>query len=160
MVTENQFLKNFESIAMGSSKYITLDSLVIGTAYEVVNFRLKESTYGRCLVADLADGFWLVLPKRIGNAVETPEQVEQLNSKKYWMVFKGRNAQYRNMAIIEFKTYEQVILDQITSQIVLPPPLMADVNETESNMNMNVKLEEIKVEQVKPVKVKVSKISK
>lgn len=56
MSTENKFLKYFEDISMGVSKYITLDALQIGFLYEIIQFRLHESTYGRCLIVDLADG--------------------------------------------------------------------------------------------------------
>lgn len=112
MENEVKFLQLFENVSKGTSKYITLDSLQVAVPYEVVNFRLYDSPYGRCLIADLAGGFWLVLPRRIGDTVKTEEQVKILNSKKYWMIFKGRHQQYRKMAIIEFKTLEQFMEDQ------------------------------------------------
>lgn len=110
---DNKFLQLFEDISKGVSKYITLDALQIGTPYEVIQFRLHDSAYGRCLIVDLVDGFWLVLPKRIGDMVKTNEQLSLLNSKKYKMTFKGRHEQYRKMAIIEFTNGEQMLKDQV-----------------------------------------------
>lgn len=112
MTVEDKFVQLFEDVSKGVSKYITLDVLQIGIPYEVVNFRLYDSTYGRCLIVDLADGCWLILPKRIGDTMKTEEQTKILNSKKYWMVFKGRHEQYRKMAVIEFKTMEQFLQEQ------------------------------------------------
>lgn len=120
MTDQEKFLQQFEDVSKGISKYITLDSLQIGTPYEIVRFRLHDSVYGRCLIVDLAVGFWLVLPKRIGDLVGNEEQVGILNSQHFWMIFKGRHEHYRKMAIIEFKTMEQFMEEQVDLDIDLP----------------------------------------
>lgn len=120
MDAQEQFLQQFNDVSKGVSKYITLDVLQIGIPYEITRFRLHDSMYGRCLIVDLAAGFWLVLPKRIGDLVSTEEQVNLLNSKKYWLVFKGRHEQYRKMAVIEFKTMEQYLMEQVEATEDMP----------------------------------------
>ena len=107
--SEEKFLKEFNDASKGISKYISIDSLVVGVPYEILRFRLHESIYGQCLIADLTIGSWLVLPKRIGKLVTSEEQVQLLNSKGYWLVFNGRNEAYQKMAIIEFKTFEEIL---------------------------------------------------
>ena len=120
MEQQQQFLQEFYDVSSGVSKYITLDLLEIGVPYEISQFRFYDKTFGHSLVVDLAVGFWLFLPKRIGNLATTEEQLKWLNSQNYWMIFKGRNEKYRNMALIEFKTLEQFLLDQATAAIELP----------------------------------------
>ena len=94
MEQQQKCLQEFSDVGKGVSKYITLDVLQLGVPYEIVRFRLHESAYGRCLVVDLAIGFWLVLPKRIGDLVSTDERLEWLNSQHFWLVFKGRHEKY------------------------------------------------------------------
>ena len=113
MDQQQQFLQEFSDVSKGVSKYITLDVLQLGIPYEIARFRLHESAYGRCLVVDLAVGFWLVLPKRIGDLVSTEERLGWLNLQHFWLIFKGRHEKYRKMAIVEFKTTEQFMLEQI-----------------------------------------------
>ena len=102
------FIQQFENVSKGATKYITLDSLQVGLPYQVLGFRLLDGQYGRCLIADLPDGFGVILVKRIADVVKSEEHLNQLNSKKYLMIFKGRHHEYRKMAIIEFKTMEQL----------------------------------------------------
>lgn len=128
MNSQEQFLQKFDDASKGVSKYITLDVLEIGIPYEISRFRLLDSVYGRCLIVDLAVGFWLVLPKRIGDLVTTEEQVQLLNSQHYWMIFKGRHEQYRKMAIIEFKTMEQLMTE--TADLISDMPLVNFALET------------------------------
>ena len=120
MDQQQQFLQQFYDVSKGVSKYITLDVLQLGVPYEITRFRFHESSYGRCLVVDLANGFWLVLPKRIGDLASTEERLEWLNTQRFCMIFKGRQEKYRKMAIIEFKTMEQFLLDQATAAIDIP----------------------------------------
>ena len=117
---QQQFLQQFADAGNGVSKYISLDALQLGIPYEITQFRILESTYGRCLAVDLAVGFWLVLPKRIGDLVTTDEKLNWLNSQNYWLIFKGRHEKYRKMAMIEFKTMDQFLMEQATAALDLP----------------------------------------
>lgn len=158
MNTQEQFLQQFDDVSKGVSKYITLDTLQVGIPYEVKRFRLHDSVFGRCLVADLAVGFWLVLPKRIGDLVDTEEKLQWLNSKNYWMVFKGRNERLRNMPIIEFKTMEQYLLEQAEEAMVDMPLLQFTVDESGTLLNdIGTQTVDIQVEaEQKPIKGEVN----
>lgn len=113
------FLEEFQNVSKGVSKYIKLDVLQVGVPYQVKQFRTQDSPYGKCLIADLVTGFWLFLPKRIANLVNTDEQLELINGKGYWLIFNGRDEQYRNMALVEFKTMEQIAVDNINSEMIV-----------------------------------------
>ena len=125
MEDKAKFIQLFEDISKGLSKYTTLDSLQVDVPYEVVGFRPHESPYGRCIIAVLVDGFWLVLPKRIGDTVKTEEHLNIINSQKYWMIFKGRHPQYRRMALLEFKTMDKFLPQQLPQ----PPTIDFVINE-------------------------------
>ena len=120
MEQQQNFLQEFSDVGKGVSKYITLDVLQLGDPYEIARFRLHESAYGRCLVVDLAIGFWFVLPKRIGDLVSTGERLECLNSQHFWLIFKGRHEKYRKMALVEFKTVEQFMMEQVPTAPDMP----------------------------------------
>lgn len=102
MNTSQQFFQYFGDVSKGVSKYINLESLLVGLPYEVKRFRFFDGKFGRCLVVDLLDGFGVILPKRISDTVKTQQELDWLNSKQYSMTFCGRNTALKNMAIIEF----------------------------------------------------------
>lgn len=120
MADQDKFLQQFDAVSKGASKYINLTTLEIGVPYEITKFRFHESIYGRCLVVDLAIGCWLVLPKRIGDVVTTEQQLELLNAQNYWMIYRGQHSNYTRMAIIEFKTLQQFVDEQIEATIDMP----------------------------------------
>lgn len=120
MADQENFLQQFDAVSKGVSKYINLTSLEIGVPYEITKFRFHESIYGRCLVVDLAIGCWLVLPKRIGDLVTTEQQLEFLNTQNYWMTYRGQHLNYTRMAIIEFKTLQQFVDEQVEATIDMP----------------------------------------
>ena len=151
----DHFYQQFENVSKGATKYITLDSLQIGLPYQVINFRLHEGQYGRCLIADLPNGYWVVLPKRIADVVKSEEHLTQLNSKNYWMIFKGRQTEYRKMAIIEFKTMEQMEQEQALENFGIPLvnyTVVSNATQTDTSLEMSEPTNEGKKNNIAKVK--------
>lgn len=77
------------------------DDLQEGT-YIIKSFQLKETTFGLRVVVQI-DNFYLALPPRFSDKINSEDQILELNSKKWTMVYGGKDAKEFNKLIIDFK---------------------------------------------------------
>ena len=119
---QQKFLQQFLDVANGVSQYITVDALEKNVPFSVAEFRFHQSTYGRCIVVELEIGLWFILPKRMGDMINSDERLKWINSQSYSLMFKGRDKERRNMAIIEFiprnSIEEEETLDGLDSTLM------------------------------------------
>lgn len=76
------------------------DNLSIGE-YFVKSFKLKETQFGLRVYVEI-DDFYLVLPARFSDKINSTEQLEELNENKFKMVYKGKNKDEFNKLMIDF----------------------------------------------------------
>lgn len=67
----------------------------------VKSFKLKNTPYGLRLHVQV-DNFYLSLPPRFSDKINSDEQLAELNSNKLKMIYGGKNAEEFNMLIIDF----------------------------------------------------------
>lgn len=96
--------------------------------YLVKSFKLKETPFGLRLYAQI-DDFYLILPPRYTDKINSGEQVQELNEKKMKMVYNGKNKDEFNKLMIDFKLLEtsssdgniSAESDEEEMQVVKPP---------------------------------------
>lgn len=69
--------------------------------YIVKSFKLKDTPYGLRVHVEI-DNFYLSLPPRFSDKINSVEQIAQLNAKKFKMIYGGKNAEEFNRLIIDF----------------------------------------------------------
>lgn len=89
------------SATKSNARMKRFDDLQVGT-YIVKSFQLKETTFGLRVVVEI-DNFYLTLPPRFSDKMNSEEQILELNAKKWTMVYGGKNASEFNKLIIDFK---------------------------------------------------------
>lgn len=77
------------------------DELAIGE-YLVKSFKLKETTFGLRLHV-LFEDFFIILPERYADKINSEEQITELNNLKWKMVYNGKNKQQGNRLMLDFE---------------------------------------------------------
>lgn len=83
------------------SKLKKFDNLAPGE-YLVKTFSLKKTVFGLRLCAEI-DDFYLNLPPRYTDKVNSDEQLDDINSKQWKMVYSGKNRDQGNKLMIDFE---------------------------------------------------------
>lgn len=83
-----------------AGKIKKFDDLSIGE-YFVKSFKLKETQFGLRVYVEI-DDFYLVLPARFSDKVNSVEQLEEINENKFKMIYKGKNKDEYNKLMIDF----------------------------------------------------------
>lgn len=81
------------------------DNLKVGE-YFVKSFSLKENQYGLQVYVEI-DDFFIILPKRFSDKINSHEQIEELNSKKFKVVYHGKNAKEGNRVMLDFTPLDE-----------------------------------------------------
>lgn len=76
------------------------DNLKIGE-YVVKSFKLKDTTFGLRVFVEI-DDFYLSLPPRFSDKINSSEQIVELNGKKFKMIYGGKDLEEFNKLIIDF----------------------------------------------------------
>lgn len=76
------------------------DDLKIGE-YLVKTFKLKEFPFGLRLLVEI-DNFYLILPPRFSDKINSEQQLAEINAKKFKMVYGGKDPGEFNKLIIDF----------------------------------------------------------
>lgn len=93
------------------SKTVKFDNLKVGE-YFVKSFSLKENQYGLQVYVEIAD-FFIILPKRFSDKINSSEQIDELNLKKFKMTYHGKNVKEGNRVMLDFKPLgERELLDE------------------------------------------------
>lgn len=87
--------------------------LPIGS-YAVRRFLLKETPYGLRLHAEIED-FYLALPKRFSDQINTQEQVEEINRERWQLVYGGRDTTDCRKLKIDFN----VIIIEVQAPVIV-----------------------------------------
>lgn len=74
-------------------------------SYTVKKFVLKDTNFGLRLLV-LVDDFYLTLPQRFSDKISKAGQVEELNQRKFRLVYGGKDQQNFNMLKIDFNVVE------------------------------------------------------
>lgn len=82
-------------------RYKRFGDLDVGT-YIVKSFKIKNGDYGLRVLVEI-DNFYMTLPLRFSDKINSEEQVAELNAKKWKMVYGGKNANEFNRLILNFK---------------------------------------------------------
>lgn len=85
------FAKKIEKLGLNTSKFLKLTDLDVGVEVKVSAFQILTSQYGRQLAAVTEENSYIVLPKRMCEAVETEEQLGILTRTFAGLVFLGVN---------------------------------------------------------------------
>lgn len=93
------------SSAKKETKIKKFDSLENGE-YTVKSFKLKDTNFGLRVFAEI-DNFYLSLPPRFSDKINSEEQIAEINSKKWKMTYGGKDAAEFNKLIIDFKQMEK-----------------------------------------------------
>lgn len=88
------------SVAKKVSRIKRFDDLAVGT-YIVKSFKMKNTMYGLRVLVEI-DNFHLSLPPRFSDKINSEEQIEELNVKKWKMVYGGKDAEEFNKLILDF----------------------------------------------------------
>lgn len=94
------------STAKKEARVKKFDHLQIGE-YIVKSFKLKETTFGLRVFVEI-DDFYLCLPPRFSDKINSSEQIDELNGKKFKMVYGGKNVDEFNKLIIDFKPVREI----------------------------------------------------
>lgn len=92
--TSNQKTANHEAVKK-------FDNLVIGD-YLVKSFQLKDTKFGLRVFVEI-DDFYLILPARFSDKINSKEQLEELNDQKWKMEYRGKNKDEFGKLMIDFK---------------------------------------------------------
>lgn len=76
------------------------DDLAVGT-YTVDSFRLKDTKFGRRIFVNIED-FCVVLPPRFLERISTQNQIDELNSEQYKMIYAGKDKEKKNLLLLNF----------------------------------------------------------
>lgn len=118
-------LLNLNSSNSVGGKVKKFDNLAPGE-YLVKSFKLKETNFGLKLYVQIND-YYLVLPQRYADKINSDEQLKEINEKKYKMVYKGKNKDEFNKLMIDFvalKSDENIASDSDSDEddVSMPPP--------------------------------------
>lgn len=69
--------------------------------YVVKLFKLKETPFGLRVLVQI-NNFYLSLPPRFSDKINSVDQIAELNTKKFKMVYGGKNAEEFNKLILDF----------------------------------------------------------
>lgn len=84
----------------GEGKIKKFDNLSTGE-YMVKSFKLKETQFGLRVYVEV-DDFYLVLPARFFDKINSVQQLDELNENKFKMVYNGKNKDEFNKLMIDF----------------------------------------------------------
>lgn len=87
--------------ACNSSTFKNFDQIIPGE-YPVTDFSFVETRFGRKLKVNTAE-FFCYLPARFLEFINTDEHIEELNKVTQVMVFKGKDAQWKNRLILDLQ---------------------------------------------------------
>lgn len=87
------------------SRVKKFDSLEIGE-YIVKSFKLKETNFGLRVYVEI-DNFYLSLPPRFSDKINSAEQIDEINEKKFKMIYGGKNPEEFNKLIIDFAVVQE-----------------------------------------------------
>lgn len=99
-------LINLNTSNKSGEKIKKFDDLTQGT-YLVKSFKLKDTTFGLRLYVQI-DDFYLVLPPRYTDKINSDEQLQELNGGKFKMIYHGKNKDEYNKLMIDFKPLKEV----------------------------------------------------
>lgn len=88
------------SVAKITPKIKRFDDLENGE-YVVKSFKLKETPFGLRVFVEI-NNFYLSLPPRFSDKINSVDQIAELNVKKFKMVYGGKNAEEFNKLILDF----------------------------------------------------------
>lgn len=94
------------SVAKTVAKIKRFDDLENGE-YIVKSFNLKDTPYGLRVFVEV-ENFYLTLPPRFSDKINSAEQIAELNAKHFKMVYGGKNAAEFNRLIIDFVELKDV----------------------------------------------------
>lgn len=97
------FLRIFEQEAIGGRTMVKLCKLKEKEYYNVEQFRIIDTMYGRRIAADLSGFIWTILPKRLADMAQTQAEIDILNRKKYKLAYMGCDSSRKNMFLIDLK---------------------------------------------------------
>lgn len=63
---------------------------------------MRDTTYGRKLTVDI-DDFYVTLPPRFSDKINTADQIAELNKQKFRMEYAGKSVDEHNMLKIDFR---------------------------------------------------------
>lgn len=81
-------------------------------SYTVKRFHLKETNFGLRLLVEIED-FYLTLPQRFSEKINTQEQVKEINRGKWRLAYGGKDIANYNKLKIDFNT----IVEQNAQQL-------------------------------------------
>lgn len=94
-------LLNLNASSASNEKVKKFENLDHGT-YLVKSFKLKDTPYGLRLFVQI-DDFYLILPPRYTDKINSDEQLKELNDGKFKMIYRGKNKDEFNKLMIDFK---------------------------------------------------------
>lgn len=98
------FVNDFMEAGDGED-YRKIDELELNTTYQIIQFRIKSTDYGKSLEAEIQDpetlrNFFCFFPERFARKIRDEEKdLKQLNEQKLKVIYKGR---VKKAAILEF----------------------------------------------------------
>lgn len=102
------------SNSVNQARVKKFDSLEVGE-YIVKSFKLKETNFGLRVYVEI-DDFYLSLPPRFSDKINSAEQIDDINDKKFKMIYKGKNPEEFNKLMIDFELVKvhdaQIIEDE------------------------------------------------
>lgn len=111
------------------AKVKKFDNLNLGE-YVVKSFKLKETNFGLRVFVEV-DNFYLTLPPRFSDKINSAEQIAELNEKKFKMIYGGKDVDEFNKLIIDFVQLKQSE-DPIETEVIETQRL-----EDDTDMEMN-----------------------
>lgn len=102
------------SVAKKVSRNKRFDDLAVGT-YIVKSFKTKNTMYGLRVLVEI-DDFHLSLPPRFSDKINSEEQIEELNAKKWKMIYGGKDVAEFNKLILDFKPIVQIDLEESATE--------------------------------------------
>lgn len=102
----DEFIAIFETEARGERTFVSFTKLEPGRRYRVLNFRFINKQYNNKpgpnqVAIDLADYKWTLMPKHSASLLSTQEQLNELNSRNYTLIYNGVDEYRENMALFE-----------------------------------------------------------
>lgn len=77
------------------------DDLAIGE-YIPKLFKLADTNYGLKIYVSI-DDFWIMLPTRYSDKINSDEQIRELNNTKFKMIYSGKDQNQGNRVMLKFK---------------------------------------------------------
>lgn len=98
-------LINLNASNKSGEKIKKFDDLAKGV-YLVKSFKLKETTFGLRLYVQI-DDFYLILPPRYTDKINSADQLKELNGGKFKMIYGGKNKDEFNKLMIDFQPLKE-----------------------------------------------------